>query len=128
MDDTELKRQIGPDVEVKLRRLALEAVKHRAINPTELEAEIVKFFEARQGASQPISGPATEIVEHGYIEAPLERPPSFNYREALNTHQEYDYGDFLVKPFDSNGWRFTPEMLHADTDFRPITKNSTNTH
>src|SRR5260221_9498988 len=48
MDDTELKRQIGPDVELKLRRLALEAAKQRAVDPTELEAEIVKFFEARQ--------------------------------------------------------------------------------
>jgi alkylation response protein AidB-like acyl-CoA dehydrogenase/flavin-dependent dehydrogenase/electron transfer flavoprotein alpha subunit/electron transfer flavoprotein alpha/beta subunit/ferredoxin-like protein FixX len=118
MDDTELKRQIGPDAEVKLRRLALEAVKQHAINPTELEAEIVKFFEARQTAPQPASGPAAEIIEHGYIEAPLQRPPSFNYREALNTHQEYDYGDFLVKPFDPNGWRFTPEMLHADTELQ----------
>jgi electron transfer flavoprotein-quinone oxidoreductase len=118
MDDTELKRQIGPDAEVKLRQLALEAVKQRAVDPTELEAEIVKFFEARQAASQPASGPATEIIEHGYLEAPLQRPPTFNYREALNTHQEYDYGDFLVKPFDPNGWRFTPEMLHADTELQ----------
>jgi electron transfer flavoprotein-quinone oxidoreductase len=118
MDDTELKRQLGPDAEVKLRRLALEAVKQRAVDPTELEAEIVKFFEALQGAPQPASGPAAETIEHGYIEAPLQRPPSFNYREALNTDQEYDYGDFLVKPFDPNGWRFTPEMLHADTELQ----------
>jgi alkylation response protein AidB-like acyl-CoA dehydrogenase/flavin-dependent dehydrogenase/electron transfer flavoprotein alpha subunit/electron transfer flavoprotein alpha/beta subunit/ferredoxin-like protein FixX len=118
MDDTDLKRQIGPDVETKLRRLALEAVKQRAVNPTELEAEIVKFFEARQGAPQPASGLGAHLIEHGYIEAPLQRPPSFNYREALKTNQEYDYGDFLVKPFDSEGWRFTPEMLHADTELQ----------
>jgi electron transfer flavoprotein-quinone oxidoreductase len=117
-DDIELKRQVGSDSEVKLRRLALEAVRQRAVNPTELEAEIVKFFEGRQAAPPLASGPAAEVIENGYIEAPLERPPSFNYREALKTHQEYDYGDFLVKPFDPNGWRFTPEMLHADTELR----------
>ncbi|HXI85780.1 MAG TPA: acyl-CoA dehydrogenase family protein [Verrucomicrobiae bacterium] len=117
-DDMELKRQLGPDAEVKLHRLALEAVKQRALDPTELEAEIVKFFEAHQAVPQLTSGPAAEVIEHGYIEAPLERLPSFNYREALKTDQEYDYGDFLVKPFDPNGWRFTPEMLHADTELQ----------
>jgi hypothetical protein len=67
---------------------------------------------------QPGLRAAAEIIEDGYIESPLERPPSFNYREALKTDQEYDYGDFLVKPFDPNGWRFTPEMLHADTELQ----------
>ncbi len=118
LDDTELKRQIGLDAEVKLRRLAFEAVKQRAIDPTELEAEIVKFFEAHQGTPQLATGLGGEIIEDGYIEAPLQRPPSFNYREALKTDQEYDYGDFLVKPFDPSGWRFTPEMLHADAELQ----------
>jgi electron transfer flavoprotein-quinone oxidoreductase len=118
IDDTELKRQLGSDADVKLRRLALEAVKQRAVDPTELEAEIVKYFEAHQDAPLLASGLGAEIIENGYIEAPLERPPSFNYREALKTDQEYDYGDFLVKPFDPDGWRFTPEMLHADAELQ----------
>ncbi len=118
LDDVELKRQIGSDAELKLRRLSLDAVKQRAVNPTELEAEIVKFFEARQAAPPLAPGPATEVIENGYIAAPLERPPTFSYREALKTNQEYDYGDFLVKPFDPDGWRFTPEMLHADTELQ----------
>ncbi len=118
IDDGELKRQLGPDAEAKLRRFAVEAVKQHAIDPTELEAEIVKYFVAHQDAPQPASGLGIQIIERGYIEAPLERPPAFNYRESLKTEQEYDYGDFLVKPFDANAWRFTPEMLQADTELR----------
>ena len=114
-DDGELRRQLGPDADTKLRRFALEVVKQRAADPTELEAEIVKCFEVHRGAPQSIAGLGTEIIERGYIEAPLQRPPAFNYREALDLKQEYDYGDFLVTPFDANSWRYAPEMLHADS-------------
>ena len=117
IDDGELKRQLGPDTDARLRHFALEVVRQRAVDPTELEAEIIKFFEVRSGRSvHSLGGLGSHIIEHGYIEAPLQRPPSFNYRDALNTKQEYGYGDFLVKPFDATGWRFTPEMLHADTE------------
>ena len=119
IDDGELRRQIGPGVDTKLRQFALEIVRQRAVDPTELEAEIIKFFESHAGGSVHWLGgfgSHIHIIEHGYIEAPLRRPPSFNYRDALETKQEYDYGDFLVKPFEATGWRFTPEMLHADAE------------
>ena len=115
IDDEELRRRIGPDTDTKLRQFALDAVRQRAVDPTELQAEIVKYFESRRTHSS-ITGSGSAIIEHGYIEAPLQRPPAFNYRDALETKQEYDYGDFLVKPFDTTGWRFVPEMLHADTE------------
>ncbi len=119
IDDGELRRQIGPGADTKLRQFALEIVRQRAVDPTELEAEIIKFFESHAGGSVHWLGgfgSHIHIIEHGYIEAPLRRPPSFNYRDALETKQEYDYGDFLVKPFEATGWRFTPEMLHADAE------------
>ena len=109
--------------------LALHVVttqtKHRMQQglPCEREVEITKFFCARsvccarQGAAKPSSFDLGRLtLENGYIEASLQQPPSFSYRDALNTHQEYDYGDFLVKPFDATAWRFAPEMLHADTE------------
>jgi electron transfer flavoprotein-quinone oxidoreductase len=117
-DDTELKRQLGPDVDTKLRRFAREVVKQRAVDPTELEAEMVRYFDDQHGTQHSVSGFGAEIIEHGYIERPLQRPPAFNYREALDSKQEYDYGDFLVKPFDAHSWRYTPEMLHADAELR----------
>jgi electron transfer flavoprotein-quinone oxidoreductase len=117
IDDGELKRQLGQDVDAKLCHFALEVVRQHAVDPTELEAEIVKYFEARRAHSS-TTGSGSAIIERGYIEAPLQQPPAFSYRDALNTHQEYDYGDFLIKPFDATAWRFAPEMLHADTELR----------
>ncbi len=58
------------------------------------------------------------IHKHGYIEQPLQAPPAFRYRDALARDQHYDHGDFLVKEFDPTGWRYVPEMLHADAELR----------
>jgi len=121
-DNEELRRQIGPDVDARLAAFAQTVIRAQPVS-SELDAELDKMFTG----STPIPGPVgprcaaatglgASILEHGYIEAPLQYPPAFNYREALDTKQEYDYGDFLVKPFDASAWRFTPEMLHADAE------------
>jgi len=102
------------------REFALDAVKKRAgDNPSELEAEIVKMF--ANAASPPrldTTDLGSQILDRGYIEQRLQRPPSFNYREALKSEQHYDHGDFLVKPFNLNEWRYVPEMLFADGELR----------
>ncbi|HVM62355.1 MAG TPA: acyl-CoA dehydrogenase family protein [Verrucomicrobiae bacterium] len=115
-DNEELRRQIGPDVDAKLATLAQSVIRARPVR-SELDAEVAKLFAGSAPVSRP-TGLGAYIIEHGYIEAPLERPPAFHYRDALETKQEYDYGDFLVKPFDANSWRFTPEMLHADAELQ----------
>jgi len=113
-NNEELRRQIGPDVDTKLATFARSVSRSLPIT-SELNAELASMF---TGSTPPLrpTGLGASIIEHGYIEAPLQRPPAFNYREALDTNQDYDYGDFLVKPFDANSWRFTPEMLHADAE------------
>ncbi|HTS16236.1 MAG TPA: acyl-CoA dehydrogenase family protein [Verrucomicrobiae bacterium] len=113
-DNETLRRQIGADVDAKLAVFSQSVVGAVPITG-ELDAELARMFTGPALMSRP-SGLGASIVEHGYIETPLERPPAFNYREALETKQEYDYGDFLVKPFDADSWRFTPEMLHADAE------------
>jgi electron transfer flavoprotein-quinone oxidoreductase len=115
-DNEELRRQIGPDVDAKLAAFAQTVIRALPVN-SELDAELAKMFTGSTSILRPTS-PGASIIEHGYIEAPLQRPPAFNYREALDTKHEYDYGDFLVTPFDANAWRFTPEMLHADAELR----------
>ncbi len=110
----ELRRHIGPDVDARLAAFS-QSVIHTLPITSELDAELAKMFTASTPTPRP-AGLGASVIEHGYIEAPLQRPPAFSYREALETKQEYDYGDFLVKPFDANSWRFTPEMLHADAE------------
>jgi electron transfer flavoprotein-quinone oxidoreductase len=111
-DNEELRRQIGPDIDAKLA-----AFSRSVIGSLPITSELDKMFTGSIPTPRP-TGLGTAVLEHGYIEAPLRRPPAFNYREALDTKQEYDYGDFLVKPFDANSWRFTPEMLHADVELQ----------
>ncbi len=113
-DNEELRRQIGPDVDAKLAAFSQSVVRALPIT-SELDAELAKMFTSARPTPRP-TGLGASVLEHGYIEPPLQRPPAFNYRAALDTKQEYDYGDFLVKPFDANSWRFTPEMLHADAE------------
>jgi electron transfer flavoprotein-quinone oxidoreductase len=113
-DNEQLRRQIGPDVDAKLAAFAQSVIRSLPVT-SELDAELAKMFTGSTPISRP-TGLGASVLEHGYIEAPLQRPPAFNYREALDTKQEYDYGDFLVRPFDANSWRFTPEMLHADAE------------
>ncbi len=113
-DNEELRRQVGPEVNAKLSAFSQAAIRPLPIT-SELDAELAKMFTGATPIPHP-TGLGASVLEHGYIEAPLQRPPAFNYREALDTKQEYDYGDFLVKPFDANSWRFTPEMLHADAE------------
>lgn len=113
-DDEELRRQVGPDVDARLAAFSQSVIRALPIT-SELDAELAKMFTGSTPTPRP-TGLGASVLEHGYIEAPLQRPPAFNYRESLNTKQEYDYGDFLVKPFDANSWRFTPEMLHADAE------------
>jgi electron transfer flavoprotein-quinone oxidoreductase len=113
-DNEVLRRQIGPDIDAKLAAFSQSVIRALPIT-SELDAELAKMFTGSTPTPRP-TGLGTSVLEHGYIEAPLQRPPAFNYREALDTKQEYDYGDFLVKPFDANSWRFTPEMLHADAE------------
>lgn len=119
-DDEDLKRQLGEDADAKLRAFALDAVKRCASeDPSELGAEIVKHFAGAASRPQQIlANLGAQILEHGYFEKPLERPPAFNYRDALQTEQHYDYGDYLTKPFDATTWRYAPEMLHADAERR----------
>jgi electron transfer flavoprotein-quinone oxidoreductase len=120
-DDEDLKRQLGEVADAKLRAFALAAVKKRATDPSELKAEIVKCFVGAASRPRPAGGVTAlgaQILEHGYFETPLVRPPAFNYREALDTEQHYDYGDYLTKPFDATTWRYAPEMLHADAERR----------
>ena len=101
------------------REFALQAVKkHVGENPSELEAEIVKMFEVRAFTEVDAKDLGASILKHGYIEKALERPPAFNYREALRREQHYDHGDFLTKPFNPNEWRYAPEMLFADAELR----------
>jgi electron transfer flavoprotein-quinone oxidoreductase len=93
---------------------------------SELESEIRKLVvgaasspqlgAGRGGDAAPTESLGKKIAAHGYIEQPLHNPPVFNYREALQREQHYDHGDFLVKPFDPNEWRYVPEMLHADAE------------
>jgi electron transfer flavoprotein-quinone oxidoreductase len=113
-DNEELRRQVGPEVNAKLSAFSQAALRPLTIT-SELDAELAKMFTSSTPTSHPTVLGAS-VLEHGYIEAPLQHPPAFNYREALDTKQEYDYGDFLVKPFDAQSWRFTPEMLHADAE------------
>jgi electron transfer flavoprotein-quinone oxidoreductase len=113
-DNEELRRQTGPDVDARLASFSQSAVRALPI-ASEIDAELAKMFTGATPTPRP-TGLGASVLELGYIEAPLQRPPAFNYREALDTKQEYDYGDFLVKPFDANSWRFTPEMLHADAE------------
>lgn len=115
-DNEELRGQIGPDVDAKLATFSQSVVRALPIT-SELDAELAKMFTGIAVTPRP-TGLGASVLEHGYIEAPLQRPPAFHYREALDTKQEYDYGDFLVKPFDANSWRFTPEMLHADAELQ----------
>jgi electron transfer flavoprotein-quinone oxidoreductase len=122
-DDNELRRQIGEDADARLRQFALEVVRKQAgENPTELEAEIVKIFARFVNLSEARNDKLCELGERilatGYPEQPLKNPPAFTYRDALKTGQPYDYGDYLVRPFDPNAWRFTPEMLFADAELR----------
>ena len=56
------------------------------------------------------------ILDQGYPEQPLPEPPTFSYRAELEKPQPYDYGDYLLKPFDPTAWRYVPEMLHADPE------------
>ncbi len=84
---------------------------------TELEAELAKMFPPKPEPAD-VTGLGALVLEHGYIERPLQKPPAFSYREALKREQHYDHGDYLVKPFDANEWRYVPEMLHADTELR----------
>ena len=113
-DNEQLRRQIGPDVDAKLAVFSQSVIRALPI-ASELDAELAKMFTGATPTPRP-TGLCDDVLKHGYIEAPLQKPPAFNYREALDTKQEYDYGDFLVKPFDASSWRFTPEMLHADTE------------
>jgi electron transfer flavoprotein-quinone oxidoreductase len=121
-DNEDLRRQIGPDVDARLAAFAQSVIRALPVN-SELDAELDRMFMGSSPIPRPV-GPGrraanvlgASVLEHGYIEAPLQHPPAFNYRQALDTKQEYDYGDFLVTPFDANAWRFTPEMLHADPE------------
>ncbi len=113
-DNGQLRRQISPDIDAKLAAFSQSVVRALPIT-SELDAELAKMFTGSTPTPRP-TGLGASVLERGYIEAPLQRPPAFKYREALDTKQEYDYGDFLVKPFDANSWRFTPEMLHADAE------------
>jgi electron transfer flavoprotein-quinone oxidoreductase len=115
-DNEQLRRQIGTDVDAKLAAFSQSVVRALPIT-SELDAELARMFTGATPPPRP-AGPGAFVVEHGYIEAPLQRPPAFHYREALDTKQEYDYGDFLVKPFDADSWRFTPEMLHSDAELQ----------
>jgi alkylation response protein AidB-like acyl-CoA dehydrogenase/electron transfer flavoprotein alpha subunit len=102
------------------REYALDVVKKCAgENPSELEVEIVKMFAGAANSPRPdLVHLGSQILDRGYIEQRLQRPPSFNYRQALKTEQHYDHGDFLVRPFDTNEWRYVPEMLFADGELR----------
>ncbi|MGD1018485.1 MAG: acyl-CoA dehydrogenase family protein [Verrucomicrobiia bacterium] len=113
-DNEELRRQIGPRVDARLAAFSQSVVRALPVT-SELDAELAKMFTGSTPTPRP-TGLGASVIEYGYIEAPLQRPPAFNYREALVAKQEYDYGDFLVKPFDAGSWRFTPEMLHADAE------------
>jgi electron transfer flavoprotein-quinone oxidoreductase len=115
-DNETLKREIGTGAEKKLSEFARDVVSSLPIS-SELDAEVQKMFVGIASPPQP-AGLGASVIEHGYIEAPLQGPPAFNYRDALSTKQEYDYGDFLVKPFDPTAWRFVPEMLHVDAELR----------
>jgi len=122
-DNEELKRRLWADAEENLGNFIHELVRSRPIT-SELDAQLVALSErmglatmrALRLSTPPSPHAGAEIIKNGYIEAPLERPPVFNYREALDSKQEYDYGDFLVKQFDPSAWRFVPEMLHADAE------------
>ena len=122
-DNEELKRRLGADAEENLGNFIHELVRSRPIT-SEFDSQLAALSETMGLATiralrlsvQPSPHAGAEIIKNGYIQAPLQRPPSFNYREALDTKQEYDYGDFLVNPFDAATWRFTPEMLHADAE------------
>ena len=133
-DNEELKREIGADAEQKLSSFAKSVVSGLPVT-TELDAERAKLFaprivgapfqarpddtsRAEARSHNPAAHLGSLVLEHGYIEGPLQNPLAFNYREALDTKQEYDYGDFLVKPFEAAAWRFVPEMLHADGELR----------
>jgi len=83
---------------------------------TELDHELAKLHPAPPPPTPALSHLGTQILTHGYIERPLPTPPAFSYRDALKSAQQYDYGDFLVKPPAPGEWRFTPEMLHADAE------------
>ncbi|HUI06719.1 MAG TPA: acyl-CoA dehydrogenase family protein [Verrucomicrobiae bacterium] len=129
-DDEDLRREIGADAEQTLRDFAHNVVSALPITD-ELDVELAQLFAGAAATPRPVDGESSpggpsdnsathllgaQVIEHGYIEGPLPDPPTFNYREALDTKQEYDYGDFLVKPFDATAWRFVPEMLHADAE------------
>jgi electron transfer flavoprotein-quinone oxidoreductase len=119
-DNEELRRQLDPDARKKAAIFIKNLVQSQPIR-SELDSQLVTLSEAKGLAvfdevPHNLGHLGSSIVNDGYIEKPLQRPPAFNYREALDTKQEYDYGDFLVKPFDANSWRFTPEMLHADIE------------
>ncbi len=119
-DNTPLKLKNRPGA--KLKNYALNAIKRRAgDSPTELETEIIKLFEegaVADPAADGIAAIGARILEHGYIDQPLQRPPAFSYRDALDSEQHYDHGDYLVAPLDANEWRYVPEMLFADPDLR----------
>jgi len=87
------------------------------VGTTELEAELAKLTFDPPRSSEALRHLGTQVLAAGFIERPLQQPPSFNYREALQCEQHYDYCDFLVKP-TGNDWRYVPEMLEADTELR----------
>jgi electron transfer flavoprotein-quinone oxidoreductase len=119
-DNEELKRDLGPDADAQLARFALDVVKKRAgENPSELEAEIVQWFECQLPAAvTDTTGLGARVLDAGYIEKPLAQPPRFSYRAALDSPQHYDHGDFLVKSPEPGAWRYVPEMLFADAELR----------
>ncbi|HUJ11407.1 MAG TPA: acyl-CoA dehydrogenase family protein [Verrucomicrobiae bacterium] len=121
-DNEMLKRAIGTDAEKKLTEFARNVVSALPVT-SELDKELVGAICNRDSGpvateSRSYKHLGAQVLSEGYIESPLQNPPTFNYREALNTKQEYDYGDFLVKPFDPAAWRFVPEMLCADAELR----------
>jgi electron transfer flavoprotein-quinone oxidoreductase len=89
---------------------------------TERELEIARHFAAKIRPAAEYFPHSAElgaaILEHGYFEQPLEKPPTFSYADAIASGGEYDYGDFLLRKFDPDAWRYAPEMQFCDTRLR----------
>ena len=120
-DDMQLSLELGTDAEAKLHAFALDVVRRRAgAGPTEMETEIIRIFEAQsvEAPETTLAGLGQMVLEHGYIDKPLQQPPAFSYRHALESDQHYDHGDYLVKDFAPTEWRYVPEMLFADPELR----------
>ena len=68
--------------------------------------------------SEPSTQLGSDVLRNGYFDQPLQLSRAFSYDALMHADLHYSYGDFLIKPSDSNTPRYLPEHLHLDAELR----------